>query len=746
MAGREDVYQEAIRRGHSFAWEGKWEEAAAEYRRALAEFPQDPKATAGLGLAYLKLGRLQDALEVYQHLARLAPNDPAILQKVADLQERLNQTHEAAQTLLLAAELQVRRQGLQKTLPLWERAVQLAPDIPQPHERLARAYHQLGQSRKAVRAYLNLASVYQAVGQVEKAEEACQRALEMDPHNTDVLNALDAIRYGEPLLAVSSALQPSPAEEAMDLFGAPEEEEEGPESESPVEATRQKALTELASALLEETLAEQSPEAEALLIQAIDYQTRGEAEKAIAAYEQAVQAGADRPAIHFNLGLLYQQALRFDEAVEQFNLAVQHPEYAMGSYFALGECLRAQGRIGEALKYFLEVLKLVDLSTVRPEQAEELLQVYDGLTASYTAKDEETIIQFINALVEFLSGKGWERKAQKARRQLDSVAEDGRLVSLAEILAVPNPEQVLESLALIRQYQQQGMLYTAKEECFWAIQQAPDYLPLHLYLANIFLQENELERAVAKYLAIADTYSVRGEVHQAMRLYRQVLEIAPMDLDVRTRLIELLVSHGEVEQALEEYLALANTYFELAQMERARSTYQEALQLASRSPNEKAWKVRILHRLGDIDMQLIDWRQAVKVYQQICQLDPEDEKARLRLMTLYTRLGRRQDALSQLDTLLAAYRAQGKTQKIHAVLEEAVENHPDDQDLRKRLARAYLESGMREKAIEQLDALGELQLEAGRIQEAIVTIRAIIALNPENVEAYRQLLGQLMSS
>ena len=63
--------------------------------------------------------------------------------------------------------------------------------------------------------------------------------------------------------------------------------------------------------------------------------------------------------------------------------------------------------------------------------------------------------------------------------------------------------------------------------------------------------------------------------------------------------------------------------------------------------------------------------------------------------------------------------------------------------LRARVARAYIEAGMREEAIRELDALGELQLEVGLREQAIATVRFIISLQPNNVEAYRQLLAQI---
>ncbi len=43
----------------------------------------------------------------------------------------------------------------------------------------------------------------------------------------------------------------------------------------------------------------------------------------------------------------------------------------------------------------------------------------------------------------------------------------------------------------------------------------------------------------------------------------------------------------------------------------------------------------------------------------------------------------------------------------------------------------------------ELDTLGELQLEAGRKEDAKETLRTIISLQPDEVEGYTQLLRDL---
>lgn len=93
--------------------------------------------------------------------------------------------------------------------------------------------------------------------------------------------------------------------------------------------------------------------------------------------------------------------------------------------------------------------------------------------------------------------------------------------------------------------------------------------------------------------------------------------------------------------------------------------------------------------------------------------------------------------------MLEYYHSQGEYERALVLLQEAVRLQPQQMPLRARLARAYIDAGMNEDAIHELDALGELQLDAGLRKQAMATVRFIISLNPKNIEAYRQLLAQL---
>ncbi|PIW19844.1 MAG: hypothetical protein COW33_04225, partial [Anaerolineae bacterium CG17_big_fil_post_rev_8_21_14_2_50_57_27] len=80
MPGREDVFQNAMNEGHSAAWDQKWEQAVEAYQKALAEFPEKPKALTSLGLALYQAGRYEEALGIYKHAAQVSPDDPLPLE------------------------------------------------------------------------------------------------------------------------------------------------------------------------------------------------------------------------------------------------------------------------------------------------------------------------------------------------------------------------------------------------------------------------------------------------------------------------------------------------------------------------------------------------------------------------------------------------------------------------------------------------------------------------------------------
>ena len=325
---------------------------------------------------------------------------------------------------------------------------------------------------------------------------------------------------------------------------------------------------------------------------------------------------------------------------------------------------------------------------------------------------------------------------------MDSVTEDGSTMSLVEFLETPETEVVITTMALTGEYLKRNFLMTASEECLRSIQKAPSYLPLHVRLADILLKQEHTDEAITKYLYIARVYLMRNQPDQAVNIYQKILRLASMDVTVRSKLIELYISYNDTEQALEQYLILADSYYQLAQVDRALEKYNEALRLASTSPNANTWKADILSRIGDIYNQRFDWARATTAFEDLLKINPNDERTQRQLIDLYYKQNKVNQATKILDGLLAIYQKYNPLKALE-LLKELNSIYHEDMSLRQRLAIAYAQNGMNREAIKEYDVLGEMQLENGLRSQAMQTIQAIINLEPDDPEGYRRLLAQI---
>jgi tetratricopeptide (TPR) repeat protein len=340
----------------------------------------------------------------------------------------------------------------------------------------------------------------------------------------------------------------------------------------------------------------------------------------------------------------------------------------------------------------------------------------------------------------WLTGADWKVRIPETRRALAERVRDGDAEGLRYYIA---NTAIVDVVGRIDQYRRQGMYVLALEESYYAIAQEPTSLPVHQRIAQILMEQGRTQDAITKYNIVASAFLARDDRVSAAAILDEVIQVAPTDTSLRLNLIDLLEREGQEAKVLDEYIGLANAYFTLAEIDQARDTYNEALKLAQKlnAPPDK--RAEILYRLADIYSARLDFRQAQRTYEQVRALLPEDERARRELIEINYRLGNPLEAVKELDGLLRLFAGKRRGDQIVATLENMVNTRPGDMALRSRLAAVYRQMNRPKDAIAQLDALGELQLEAGLYQDACVTVRQIIALKPADTTQYKTLLAQL---
>jgi tetratricopeptide (TPR) repeat protein len=774
MTGRDDLFEESMRLGHSAAWEQQWDRAIEFYRKALAEFPENSSALTSLGLAFFETGRMDEALTIYQQAMSSSPDDPIPAEKCSEIFENMGDNRQAIELREAAADLYVRQRNVDKAIENWSHSARLDPGNIAVRSRLALTFERLGRKKEAAHEYLSVASILQQNHKIERAVETAQMALRLQPTDAEARGALRALREGVPLPPPSpprgrtGPLRMTEAEAFLKTDTAQFPDERDHESDDPELAAQDQALTILAAMLFEDSSDDDQDSLSGdgrgvtgrlgqlretlggskkyqLLGKAIDLQTRGNKRQAAKEFKRAIDSGIDHPAAHYNLGLLLKDLHDYDGARQHLMVAVGHPELALGANLALGRITRSKGNLQDAARYVLQALRLADNLSVEEGQSTQLNEFYDRIMATLSEGNEEDLSNIVENTVNFLSGPEWIERIKIAREQLDGQGTGTSVRPIAEMMAEGRTDRVVHALEKIDHLLGQGYHFSAMEEALLALEYAPSYLGLHLCVAEILLQTGKREIGTQKLQVIAETHRVRGETIQATKLYNRMLKLSPVNIEARGRLITLLTQQDRIEEALREYIELANIYRQLAEISAARKTLAEALQIAQLNAVETEWLITILRELADIDIARLDWQRALLVYEQIRKLRPTDDETQIQVIDLNLRLGKEDGAAEALDEYLQHLVSNDRGTEILPMLEEWTREYPGKQVLHSRLAEAYKAVGRKADAIAQYDALGEIQLDAGQVREAIRTIKTILSMNPPDTEGYKELLKNLES-
>ncbi len=774
MAGNRELYQQAMNEGHSAAWDQNWELAAQHYRRALEEFPDDPQALSNLGLALFELQQFNEALSIYQRLAALQPEDPLAHEKMARIYERLGRLKDAVRLGLQAADLYLKNRDVEKTIASLMRVLSLQPENLTAHSRLALIYERLGRKAEAVEAYLAVASLLQQNNQVPKAIQTVQHALELLPGSAEATQALQALRNGTPLPKPTRPRGGTGPVRLAEILQADTDDRDR-QPLDPIAEARQQALVQLATLLFDQAEHIASPSAPSslrrglsalargtgtllptsqadltrLLLhlnQAIESQTHGDDTQALQELERAEKLGLVHPALSYNLGLLLAERDPA-RALQYLYRAVAHSDFALAAFLLIGRIAARLGNYGEAATAYLQALRLADAQTVPPPQVEGINQAYESIIeAQRNEKDPQKLQALCESIERQIAQPNWRDLLRKARQQLQQqVSENTPPPPLAEMLLETRSARVIEALEQVRQLAARHMLYSAMEEAFRALSFAPTYLPLHVQIGDLMMQKGMTQEAVNKYRLVAQLYHLRGETSQAVNLLQRSAQMAPMELPIRHQLIELLLNQGRTDEAVQESIALADTHYHLAELDKARQTYLEALRIAQSSREYRRWALLILGKVADIDQQRLDWRQAVSTYEQMRTLQPDDRDLRGRIIELHFRLGQETAALNEIDNYIHFLISANRTDEAVQFLNDLILEHPQKKLLlRYRLAHLYRQLQQIEHAVAELDTLADTYIELGETPQAIRMVREIIALNPPNKAEYELALQRLL--
>jgi lipopolysaccharide assembly protein B len=247
---------------------------------------------------------------------------------------------------------------------------------------------------------------------------------------------------------------------------------------------------------------------------------------------------------------------------------------------------------------------------------------------------------------------------------------------------------VRESRSLPRSYFQ-GLNFLLNEQQDKAIEAFtevvkidPQTIELHFALGSLFRRRGELERAIRIHQnlldreelpeelrlqainAIGQDYLRAGLLDRAEEAFTRLLG-SPLELDAKRSLLEIFQTEKEWQKAIDiaqqlpdfaSQIEISHFYCEIAAGELMQSRPQNA-----KAPLESAL---LIHRqstrasslLGDMHVQLGDWRKAIECWQRIEQQNPTYlAVVSQRLLDAYKKLDRQREGMLLLQGYLQAY-------------------------------------------------------------------------------------------
>jgi tetratricopeptide (TPR) repeat protein len=168
-----------------------------------------------------------------------------------------------------------------------------------------------------------------------------------------------------------------------------------------------------------------------------------------------------------------------------------------------------------------------------------------------------------------------------------------------------------------------------------------------LKLAELYTQQGLFNDARAQYLQVAEDFMKNGDLDQAVRLFRKVLEMDPENVPMRVKLAEVYVRLGKKKEAWEIFSAAAESL-------RARGSLTAAEDILKRMLVLDPGNSYVLLLRGKAAIESDDPKHAIEYLEKVPDLDSHPEGLR-DLLKAYLQIGTLPKAAPIAEKLLAVH-------------------------------------------------------------------------------------------
>ena len=255
----------------------------------------------------------------------------------------------------------------------------------------------------------------------------------------------------------------------------------------------------------------------------------------------------------------------------------------------------------------------------------------------------------------------------------------------------------------------------------------------------------------------------QGKLDAGIAEYVRLVEDQPHDWNTKNTLGDLYARAGKVDQAIEQYIEIANSLNEEGSIQKAGAIFKKILKL---KPDHEHTLVQLadilgsqklyadarshLNTLHDIRKSRGDVRGAAQARIRLGSLDPEDYEGRMMAVSARVEIGDVGGAMSDLKDIAGELADKGRHADAIEALREAAKLNPDDDDIREKLLDVYLASGDLARAAECATRVEQFRMVAaayeaqGQPDEALAALRQAAVHNPDDTDLRAQLARAFM--
>src|SRR5271155_2359429 len=221
-------------------------------------------------------------------------------------------------------------------------------------------------------------------------------------------------------------------------------------------------------------------------------------------------------------------------------------------------------------------------------------------------------------------------------------------------------------LSAAEKYVQQGKIQNAISEYEKVTKADPKDLTVTNTIGDLYSRLGEADKATDCFKTVGDAYAAQGFTVKAIAMYKKISKLKP-SLESLLKLAELYTQQGLFNDARAQYLQVAEEFLKSGELE-----------------------------------------NAVRIFQKILEMDPENVTMRIRLAEVYVRLGKKNEAWQIFSAAAETLRAKGSLPAAEEVLQRMLTLDPGNGYALLMQGRNLLEAGDAEAAIESLRKVSDL--------------------------------------